>query len=96
VKIINLYFGLGAVGVVACGVVGVGEGEGAGEVGEGVAAGEVVWVGVCAGGCVRSSATAASITSITTIPTINPVFIELRIYYIYKVLVAVNNLLDNC
>jgi hypothetical protein len=105
VKIINLYFGLGAVGVVACGVVGVGEGEGAGEVGEGVAAGEVgegvaagevVVVGVCAGGCVRSSATAASITSITTIPAINPVFIELGIYCIYKVFVAVNNLLDSC
>jgi hypothetical protein len=45
---------------------------------------------------VRSSAKAASITSITTIPTINPVFMELRIYYIYKVLVAVNNLPDNC
>ena len=91
-KIINLYFGLGAVGVVVGGVAGVGEGEGAGEVGEGVAVGEVVGVGVgegvavgevvgvgaCAGGCVRSSATAASITRITTIPTINPVFIELK------------------
>ena len=95
-KIINLYFGLGVAGVVVVGVVGVGEGEEVGEVGEGVAVGEVVGVGVCAGGWVRSSAKAASITSITTIPTINPVFMELRIYYIYKVLVAVNNLLDNC
>jgi hypothetical protein len=32
VKIINLYFGLGAVGVVVGGVVGVGEGEEVGEV----------------------------------------------------------------